>query len=106
MDVSGKTRIYGDYTAASPFRANYAGVRDAGGVRYLTKTLQSFTLPTNVPVECLCGFIEGRTVTETVTETADTEGNPVTVTERTIAYTLFDATGNPINVAEFSKAQG
>ena len=106
VDVSGKTRIFGDYAAASPFRANYAGVRDAGGVRYLTKTLQSFTLPTNVPVECLCGFIEGRTVTETVTETADTEGNPVTVTDRTIVYTLFDSTGNPITVAEFSKAQG
>ena len=107
VDANGKTRVSGEFSAASPFRANYAGVRDAsGGVRYLSKTLQSFTVPTTVPVECLCGFIEGRTIAETVTETADTLGNPVTVTERTIAYALFDATGNPITVAAYGDAQG
>ena len=102
IDASGKTRIVNAYTAASPFRADYGAVQEESGtVRYISKSQRGFALDTDVPVECLHGFIEGRKITETQTTALDTVGTTVTVVERHIAYRLFDNLGTPINVESY-----
>ena len=68
-----------------------------------------------MPVECRCGFIEGRVITATtvpaptVTPAADsaqvdavaTEA-PATVTTYSIAYSLYDSEGKPITIAPYT----
>jgi len=100
IDAGGKTRIPDSFTAASPFTADYAGVLlDDGTVTYLNKMMSGFALDTNVPVECRCGFIEARKITEVTRNVTDTEGNLTAVTERQIDYHLYDQAGTAIEIA-------
>lgn len=102
IDASGKLRILNQYDAASPFRADYAAVQDGdGNVSYINKTQHGFTIDTGVPVECRAGFIEARKVWETQSETTDENGETQTVSEKHIAYTLYDDQGTAIPVAAF-----
>jgi len=99
VDANGKTRIVSAYLSASPFRANYAAVKEVSGqIRYLSKAQRSFTINTTVPVECQCGFIEGRTITESERAVTDPTGVAYSVIDRHIAYTLYDEEGNAITV--------
>ena len=123
IDSNGKIRIVNTYSNAAPFRADYGGVTvSKGQQRYLNKSQRGFTLTASVPVECLCGFIEGRAITETervIATPAPIAGSPdntpaptdadhVTLVEvdRTIAYTLYDAKGDPIPVPVYAATQG
>lgn len=116
VDANGKTRILNVYDEASSFRADYAAVRGKDGkISYIDKSNKGFSLDTDVPVECRCGFIEGRVITATtvpaptVTPAADsaqvdavaTEA-PATVTTYCIAYSLYDSEGKPITIAPYT----
>ena len=114
VDANGKTRIVNIYDAASSFRAGYAAVLDeSGNISYINKAQQGFTIDTDVPVECLCGFIEGRTVTATTaaapTATPAPDGTQAdgdtatrTVTTYSIAYSLYTSEGKPVTVAPYA----
>lgn len=104
VDANGKTRIVNAYPSASPFRANYAAVEEVSGqIRYLSKAQRSFVIDTTVPVECQCGFIEGRTITETERVVTDPTGVTYSVYDRTITYSLYDEEGNAIPVPAYQK---
>ncbi|HPS81741.1 MAG TPA: WG repeat-containing protein [Candidatus Limiplasma sp.] len=122
IDSSGKIRITNAYTNAAPFRADYGGVTvSKGELRYLNKSQRGFNLSGSVPVECLCGFIESRAITETerpvatplptVAAAGETPAptDPANVAlveiDRTIAYALYDAQGNPIAVPTYAAKQ-
>ena len=106
IDASGKTRIANLYLAASPFRADYAAVQEeSGSIRYLSKTQRGFIIKTDVPVECLCGFIEGRQITETSRQVMDATGWSYAVVDRSISYALFDSEGNAIMVPAYQAGQ-
>ncbi len=102
IDAGGKARVLADYDAASPYRAGVAAVKNAdGSVSYINKVKNAFSVETNVPVECRCGFIEGRTITETEHTAADENGETQTAVERSIAYRLYGLTGQPVSVARY-----
>jgi hypothetical protein len=103
IDVSGKTRIASDYTAASSYRAELAAVEDASGeIHYVDKMQRGFAVDTDVPTECLRGFIEAREVWETTQTTTDETGATQTLTQKHILFSLYDTQGNPINVQPYA----
>lgn len=103
IDANGKTRVVSAYEAASAFRADIAAVEDADGwITYIDKMQRGFFVPTDVPVECLCGFIEGRTFATTERTTVDENGETQTETETHLEYALYDRTGSPIAVDAYA----
>lgn len=107
VDAGGKTRIFGDYTNASAFTADYAGVLSASGqIAYLSKTSRSFTLDTDVPVESRCGFIEGRKLTITERTVIDEKQKESIVEDIRIDFLLYDYLGKPITVPAYVGTQG
>ncbi|MEA4999852.1 MAG: WG repeat-containing protein [Candidatus Limiplasma sp.] len=106
IDANGKMRILIEYSAAAPFTADYGAVQeDDGTVRYLNKTQRSFTVDTDVPVECRMGFIEARRMRKSIWNTADAEGNFVTTETWNISFALYDKLGQPIAVQPYADAQ-
>lgn len=102
VDAGGKTRIQNAYAQAAPFTADFAAVVDGyGRIRYLSKAQRSFTVATEVPVECRNGFIEGRTLSTSQQTVTDAAGVESTVTQSAITYLLYDGEGNPIPVAAY-----
>lgn len=102
IDASGKSRILNQYDVASPFRADYAAVQDSeGNISYINKTQHSFTIDTDVPVECRAGFIEARKIWDTETVTTDENGETQTTTVKHIAYSLYDDQGMAVPVAAY-----
>ncbi len=103
IDANGKLRIINAYTDASPFSASYAAVEDKdGNITYINKTMRSFTIDTDVPVECRYGFIEGRKFITTEQTVTTEDGETQTLTEKHMQYALYDQIGTPIPVAEYS----
>ncbi|NLI22034.1 MAG: WG repeat-containing protein [Clostridiales bacterium] len=103
IDASGKTRIANAYVKASSFRADYAAVQETTGeVRYVDKTLRGFTVATNVPVECRCGFIEGRVITQMERAVTDDTGVSYMVLDPQIVYKLYDSEGHEIAVSPYA----
>jgi len=103
IDASGKTRIPNDYDDASPFRANIAAVRDTDGqITYIDKMQRGFTIETDIPVECLYGFIEGRTMTVTGQTTLGEDGLAHVKTIKGIVYRLYDKAGTQITVGRYT----
>lgn len=103
IDANGKLRIINSYTAASPFCASYAAVVDSeGNITYINKTMRSFTIDTDVPVECRCGFIEGRKFITTEQTVITEDGETQALTETHMQYALYDQIGTPIPVVEYT----
>ncbi|MDD3409362.1 MAG: WG repeat-containing protein [Eubacteriales bacterium] len=100
IDPMGALRIQNLYVAATRFSGGYGGTLDEAGVCfYQTKLGKGFTLDSDVPAECLNGFIEGRKVTAIQQPYTDDNGDEQTRTVYAIAFSLYDGEGNPIEVS-------
>ncbi len=103
IDVNGNMRIFIQYEAAAPFSADYGAVVDENGtVVYLNKNMRSFTIDTDVPVECRQGFIEGRKRRSSQWNYIDEKGEATVIQRWHMTFALFDQSGTPIPVATYS----
>ena len=73
-------------------------------MNYMDKMQRGFSLPSDVPVECLCGFIEGRVFRDEVLSTIGVDGQPLITTIRHLDFTLYDLSGQPITVPVYAGA--
>ncbi len=92
-DTMGVMRIPNAYAWAAPFTSGCGGVEDKGEARYLDKLGHGFTLDSDVPTECLWGFLEGRKITEHTVVTLGEDGTESSQTTYTIEFAVYDAEG-------------
>lgn len=94
VDARGAVRIALSYQQGAPFSAGLGAVMDKNGVvYYVNKFGKGFTVDTDIPTECLAGFIESRKLSGILDTQKDALGNNVQVDTRTYTYRLYDVNG-------------
>ncbi|NCB04672.1 MAG: WG repeat-containing protein [Clostridia bacterium] len=94
VDVRGAVRISLRYQQGAPFSAGLGAVMDNNGVvTYVDKFGKGFVVDTDIPTECLAGFIESRKLSGILDTQKDAVGNDVQVDTRTYTHRLYDVNG-------------